>query len=93
MTIIVLFYVLFKVENYIFNSTIFNMIIAAYIAFKYYNNIFAHRVSDQYKHVIWVADDTLNDVNLCKSLLYVSIYRRKSIIKVQLSQEPRSIQR
>lgn len=43
--------------------------------------------------MIWVADDTLNDVNLCKSLLYVSIYRRKSIIKVQLSQEPRSIQR
>lgn len=45
-TIIVLFYVLFKVENYIFYSTIFNMIIAAHIAFKYYNNIFAHRVSE-----------------------------------------------
>lgn len=42
-TIIVLFLVLFKVENYIFNS---NMIIAAHIAFKYYNNIFAHRVSE-----------------------------------------------
>lgn len=39
-------FVLFKVENYIFNSTIFNMIIAAHIAFKYYNNIFAHRVSE-----------------------------------------------
>lgn len=45
-TIIVLFLVLFKVENYIFNSTIFNMIIAAHIALKYYNNIFAHRVSE-----------------------------------------------
>lgn len=45
-TIIVLFLVLFKVENYIFNSTIFNMIIAAHIAFKYYNNIFAHLVSE-----------------------------------------------
>lgn len=45
-TIIVLFFVLFKVENYIFNSTIFNMIIAAYISFKYYHNIFAHRVSE-----------------------------------------------
>lgn len=45
-TIIVLFYVLFKVENYIFYSTIFNMIIAAYISFKYYHNIFAHRVSE-----------------------------------------------
>lgn len=38
--------VLFKVESYIFNSTIFNMIIAAHIAFKYYNNIFAHLVSE-----------------------------------------------
>lgn len=46
-TIIVSFLVLFKVENYIFNSTIFNMIIAAHIAFKYYNNIFAHRVSEK----------------------------------------------
>lgn len=45
-TIIVLFFVLFKVENYIFYSTIFNMIIAAHIAFKYYNNIFAHLVSE-----------------------------------------------
>lgn len=45
-TIIVLFLVLFKVENYIFYSTIFNMIIAAHIAFKYYNNIFAHLVSE-----------------------------------------------
>lgn len=42
--IIVLFYVFFKVENYIFNSIIFNMIIVVYIVFKYYNNIFVYCV-------------------------------------------------
>lgn len=42
--IIVLFFVFFKVENYIFNSIIFNMIIVVYIVFKYYNNIFVYFV-------------------------------------------------
>lgn len=42
--IIVLFLVFFKVENYIFNSIIFNMIIVVYIVFKYYNNIFVYCV-------------------------------------------------
>lgn len=42
--IIVLFLVFFKVENYIFNSIIFNMIIVVYNVFKYYNNIFVYCV-------------------------------------------------